>query len=123
LCAGGVVVVFLGVIALSLRKKKTVATSSESPPQEQESAPIIVLTRYTQEQIHAVTEALPQTQRLTPRELEVFQELLMGKKQSEIAYDLGISVPTVKDNARRIYDKLEVQNKNELFIKAQSAIE
>ncbi len=123
LCAGGVVVVFLGVIALSLRKKKTVATTSESPPQEQESAPIIVLTRYTQEQIHAVTEALPQTQRLTPRELEVFQELLMGKKQSEIAYDLGISVPTVKDNARRIYDKLEVQNKNELFIKAQSAIE
>ncbi len=123
LCVGGIVVVLLGVIALSLRKKKTVEKISECPLQAQDPAPQIVLTRYTQEQIRAVTEALTQTQRLTPRELEVFQEMLMGKKQSEIAYDLGISVSTVKDNARRIYDKLEVQNKNELFIKAQSAIE
>lgn len=117
--------VLFGLIALLCKKKKAQKGPmvSECSPPTQESAPQIILTRYTQEQIDAVTQAWPHTQRLTNRELEVFQEMLMGKKQSEIAYDLGISVPTVKDNARRIYDKLEVQNKNELFIKAQSVIE
>lgn len=107
------------VVLWHLRKD----TKTEAPPPPQPTEPRIVLTRYTQEQIGQMIQKMPQTQRLTPRELEVFEELLMGKKQGEIAYHLGISVPTVKDNARRIYDKLEVQNKNELFIKVQDVMQ
>lgn len=110
------VLILGGLLLLHFRRKKP-AQPAEAP------APQIVLTRYSPEQIEKILRLLPQTQRLTPRELEVFQEMLTGKKQGEIAYELGISVPTVKDNARRIYDKLEVQNKSELFVKAQSVLE
>lgn len=112
-------VLAVGLLGAFLLKKRH---RGETPEPSGEAKPQIVLTRYTQEQIKQIIQSLPQTQRLTPRELEVFEELLMGKKQGEIAYDLGISIPTVKDNARRIYDKLEVQNKNELFVKVQSVI-
>ncbi len=82
-----------------------------------EAAPVqkIVKTRYTDEEIEHIINATEETHLLTARELEVFQELLKGKKQGEIAYNLGITVPTVKDNAGRIYSKLGVANKNEMF--------
>ena len=102
------------------QKRKKTEPVQEPPKPEQ---PTIVMTRYTPEQIDRIIRTVPQTQLLTPRELEVFQEMLMGKKQGEIAYELGISVPTVKDNARRIYDKLEVQNKNDLFIRIQMQLQ
>lgn len=113
----GATLLGLGIFLLVRIRKKNPLPAPEAPAE-----PKIILTRYTGEQIQHIIRTLPQTQRLTARELEVFQEMLMGKKQSEIAYELGISVPTVKDNARRIYDKLEVQNKNELFIKVSSVI-
>ena len=107
----------LGIFLFAGRGREKNAPAPEEKPE-----PRIVMTRYDEYQIQQIIQKVPQTQRLTARELEVFQEILMGKKQSEIAYDLGISVPTVKDNARRIYDKLEVQNKAELFIKVNTAI-
>ena len=108
----------LAAVLLKKRKKSEPVPESQTPAQ-----PTIVMTRYTPEQIEQIIRTVPQTQRLTPRELEVFREMLMGKKQGEIGYELGISVPTVKDNARRIYDKFEVQNKNELFVKIQAMIQ
>ena len=117
-----VVVIIVGVAVLGLLIFLFVRNGRYKAEPEPAQEPTIILTRYTEEQIQQIIQNLPQTQRLTARELEVFQEMLMGKKQSEIAYELGISVPTVKDNARRIYDKLEVQNKKELFIKVNSMI-
>jgi len=82
----------------------------------------IVKTRYTDEEIEKIVAATAETHLLTNRELEVFCELLKGKKQSEIGYYLGISISTVKDNAGRIYGKLGVANKDELFIKVDSKL-
>ena len=82
----------------------------------------IVKTRYTDEEIEKIVAATAETHLLTHRELEVFCELLKGKKQSEIGYYLGISISTVKDNAGRIYGKLGVANKDELFIKIDSKL-
>ena len=82
----------------------------------------IVKTRYTDEEIEKIVAATAETHLLTNRELEVFCELLKGKKQSEIGYYLGISISTVKDNAGRIYGKLGVANKDELFIKIDSKL-
>lgn len=109
----------VAILAVVLMRKKGKRSEPVQQPQTP-AQPTIVMTRYTPEQIDQIVQTVPQTQRLTPRELEVFREMLMGKKQGEIGYELGISVPTVKDNARRIYDKFEVQNKNELFVKIQT---
>lgn len=120
---GGCILIVIAVLLLTRKRSGKVVAVKEQPevqiPVETAPKPKIVMTRYSAEQISRIVQQLPHTQRLTTRELEVFQEMLTGKKQGEIAYELGISVPTVKDNARRIYDKLEVQNKNELFIKVQ----
>jgi len=75
----------------------------------------IVKTRYTDDEIDQIIYGIEETHLLTARELDVFREILKGKKQSEIGYYLGISVSTVKDNAGRIYSKLGVANKSELF--------
>ena len=82
----------------------------------------IVKTRYTDEEIDRIIVGTKEAQLLTDRELEVFRELLKGKKQSEIGYYLGITVPTVKDNAGRIYSKFGVSSKNELFEKVDSKL-
>jgi DNA-binding NarL/FixJ family response regulator len=47
---------------------------------------------------------------ITERELEVLTLLGEGLVKKEIADRLGISVTTVVDHVRRIYEKLEVQN-------------
>ncbi len=85
-----------------------------------EAVPVIVKTRYTDEEIEQILRTFDETQLLTERERDVFCELLKGRKQSEIGYYLGISVPYVKDNAGRIYGKFGVANKNELFEKIAS---
>ena len=89
---------------------------------DSESQRVVVMTRYGEEQIEQILNTVREIYKLTPRESDVFRELLMGKKQGEISYDLGISISTVKDNARRIYTKLDVANKEELFVKISNQI-
>lgn len=71
----------------------------------------------TKEEIDEALNGFPRVQTLTGRELEVLREILEGKKQKEVAYDLGIEITTVKDYYRRIYDKLDLANKEDLFRK------
>ncbi|MDF7823558.1 response regulator transcription factor [Pontiellaceae bacterium B12227] len=47
---------------------------------------------------------------LSEREMEVLSLLGEGQVKKEIASELGISVTTVADHVRKIYEKLEVQN-------------
>ncbi|WP_372795802.1 response regulator [Pontiella sp.] len=47
---------------------------------------------------------------LSEREMEVLSLLGEGLVKKEIASELGISVTTVADHVRKIYEKLEVQN-------------
>lgn len=52
--------------------------------------------------------------RLTPRELEVFQKLILGQPNKVIAYHLNISARTVEIHRARIMEKMEVRNLPEL---------
>lgn len=54
-------------------------------------------------------ETLP----LTPRELELLEQLSKGLLYKEIAVELGITIGTVKQHIHKIYDKLQVNNKTE----------
>jgi len=58
------------------------------------------------------------TKSLTTREKEVLILLLCGKKRKDIACNLYITEHTVKDHISKIYSKLNVKNRSELFSKA-----
>lgn len=54
---------------------------------------------------------------LTPREKDVFQRLLAGLSIEAIALDLGVSPNTVRTFRKKLYRKLEVSSRFELFHK------
>jgi two-component system, LuxR family, response regulator FixJ len=52
--------------------------------------------------------------RLTPRELEVFQRLILGHPNKVIAYHLSISARTVEIHRARVMEKMEARSLPEL---------
>jgi two-component system response regulator FixJ len=58
---------------------------------------------------------------LTPREREVFDEMVRGKQNKVIAYDLNISPRTVEVHRARVLEKLEARSLSELVRLALSA--
>lgn len=58
---------------------------------------------------------------LTPREAQVLGRLMTGVAAKRIAYDLGISVSTVRSQIRGILEKLDVANQRAAVIKATRA--
>jgi DNA-binding NarL/FixJ family response regulator len=54
---------------------------------------------------------------LTPREAEVLERLAQGARYKEIADQLGISIETVKNHLRKIYEKLQVSSRTEATAK------
>jgi DNA-binding CsgD family transcriptional regulator len=65
----------------------------------------------------AETEAINTREHLdlTPREQEIFTMLLNGKAPKEIAYTLKISYDTVLYHQKKLYRKLGIQSRSELF--------
>ena len=58
---------------------------------------------------------------LTPREREVFDEMVRGKQNKMIAYDLDISPRTVEVHRARVLEKLEARSLSELVRMALAA--
>jgi len=54
---------------------------------------------------------------LTPRETEVLQRLAQGARYKEIADQHTISIETVKNHLRKIYEKLQVSSRTEATAK------
>jgi DNA-binding NarL/FixJ family response regulator len=54
---------------------------------------------------------------LTPREGEVLERLAQGARYKEIADQLGLSIETVKNHLRKIYEKLHVSSRTEAAAK------
>jgi len=48
---------------------------------------------------------------LTPRELEVMQQLVLGLNDREIAVALSLSPATIKHHLKQVYQKLGVHNR------------
>lgn len=61
----------------------------------------------------------PEPVALTPRETDVVRLVAQGRRNKEIARDLGISEGTVKMHLHNIYEKLEVSSRTELAILAR----
>lgn len=61
---------------------------------------------------------LPGTQHLSPREREVMQHLLDGKRSKEIAEILGVSEKTICTHRSRLFRKLALRGDRDLFRRA-----
>src|SRR5262249_7966373 len=57
--------------------------------------------------------------RLTPREQEVFTQLVRGKPHKQIAYALGTSERTVKMHRHNVMQKFQVRSLAELAVAAE----
>ena len=58
---------------------------------------------------------------LSRREQEILESLLRGFANKEIAADLSISVFTVKNHLRHIYEKLHVRSRTDVLLKSPDA--
>lgn len=56
---------------------------------------------------------------LTPRETDVVRRVVQGRRNKEIARDLGITEGTVKMHLHNLYEKLSVSSRTELAILAR----
>lgn len=59
-----------------------------------------------------------QQSELTPRELEVLQELVTGKTNQEIGLSMGVSEKTVEKHLRRIFEKMGVVSRVDAAVRA-----
>ena len=54
--------------------------------------------------------------RLSPKEMSIITCITQGKRNKEIAYQLGTTEQVIKNYLRKIYDKLGVYNRVELVL-------
>lgn len=66
---------------------------------------------------HELKKPMPETEKLTHRELEILGLIAQGYLYKEIAEKLGITLNTVKTYQRTIYEKLHVQSRTEATLK------
>jgi len=64
-------------------------------------------------QARAPSEPLPHT-RLTPREREVFDRLVLGRKMSDIARELGLSIKTASTHKTNLLHKMKAETTADL---------
>lgn len=63
----------------------------------------------------------PLAEGLSPRELEVLEDLCSGKSNKGIARDLGLMEPTVKLHIKTLYRKIGVANRTQAAMLAKDA--
>ena len=55
---------------------------------------------------------------LTPRQIEVLKHLALGLQNKQIAYEMGLSISTVKLHLNGIYTRLRVNNRVQALLRA-----
>ena len=60
---------------------------------------------------YEVAAVLAEAYRLTPREREVAQHVLLGQSTAEIAGTLFLSAWTVQDHLKKVFDKVGVRSR------------
>ena len=71
--------------------------------------------------VRAALDELPGTKHLSPREREVVESLLEGRRSKEIALRLNVSEKTIWTHRARAFQKLGVRGAHDLFRMASDA--
>ena len=81
------------------------------------------LSRSAEKWLHAAAQADARVRitKLTPREFQVFERVIEGKMNKEIAADLGTALKTVKAQRGRVMEKMGAASIPELVLLAQKA--
>ncbi|MBC7816054.1 MAG: FHA domain-containing protein [Planctomycetaceae bacterium] len=79
---------------------------AEGVAESTRNQPVRVRTNYDRER---------REKQLTPAQRRVYNELLSGRSEKEIAHDLKVSIHTVHTHSRAIYTKFEVSSRAELL--------
>ena len=74
------------------------------------------------ERTRSVKERLARAPSLTPRERELVELVRQGLRNRDIAAQLGVTEGTVKVYLHAIFDKLQVENRTELALRAGDLI-
>ncbi|HLI23051.1 MAG TPA: LuxR C-terminal-related transcriptional regulator, partial [Stellaceae bacterium] len=113
-------------VALAVRAMKAGAVDFIEKPFEEKA--ILASIELAQSRLAAQreTDAVEATAReklatLTPREREVFEEMVRGKQNKVIAFDLDISPRTVEVHRARVLEKLAAHSLSELVRLALAA--
>lgn len=69
------------------------------------------------QQMQVAQNLHPELGKLSPREWEVFAQLLSDKTQEEIAKELFISSSSVHFHCKNIYKKLEVSGRRQILVR------
>jgi DNA-binding CsgD family transcriptional regulator len=70
----------------------------------------------------AATKVLQSTYRLTPAELRLAEQLLLGRRPSEAAEALGVTVHTVRTYLKRLYQKVGARTQAKLVRKLMQVV-
>jgi DNA-binding NarL/FixJ family response regulator len=79
------------------------------------------IARRVVEAFHRPLPKEEETQKLSRRETELLEHLAEGLANKEIADRMALSVETVRDYLKRIYDKLHVRSRTEAALKYRAA--
>lgn len=72
--------------------------------------------RMAKEEFELILERHPELAVLSPREMEVFEQLLSDKTLAQIAEELYISHSTVHFHCKNIYKKLDISSRRQFII-------
>jgi FixJ family two-component response regulator len=75
--------------------------------------------RLANEEDRWVRSGLARLERLTPRERQVFDRVVRGKMNKQIAYDLGTTERTIKAHRHKVMEKMQVRSVVELVTCAE----
>jgi len=76
-----------------------------------------IIARRVVESFHGGKDPSPGKTALSPREIEVLEQIALGKRIKEVALELGVGETTIQTYLRRIYDKLQVHSQAEAVAK------
>ena len=77
------------------------------------------MTDKMQEKLRVVGEGNGRVKKLTPREVEVLEQLAYGYSYAQVAQKLGITENTLKTHIKRAYSKLKVCNRTQAVLVAR----
>ncbi len=77
---------------------------------------IDVLSMSNEEKVKVILNSVKEDISISNREMDILKLLLENKKRKDIATELNLSENTIKTYTRSLYNKLEINNREELFL-------